>query len=551
MRSPVYEPLSNDDPREIGGYRIIARLGAGGMGRVFLATTQSGRRLAVKVVRPEFADDPEFRRRFAQEVAAAQRVQNFYTAPVIDADLTGPVPWLATAHIPGPSLATAIHESGPLPVDTLRTLAAGVAEALQAIHRAGIVHRDLKPSNVLLAADGPRVIDFGIARAADATPLTRTNSAVGSPQFMAPEQIRGGEPTPALDVFAFGALLFFAATARSPFGDGPAQAVMYRIVQDEPRLDGCPDELKPLILRCLDKDPAARPTTEQLLAELTGVPAQTSTDWLPEPLTAVLRGYSAVPEPAPPVALQPTAPGNTFSSGFPGHPPSAPHVPLQPPHQPGPPRPASSGSRTALLLGSGAGVVLVLLAALLFVLTQKDDRESPDDLLAQQPGTQASARPPASENTPPPETPGESTAPAGPSASDTNAPGTTKPAGTFLGEHKGIDITNGYSIYFTDDPLRPKKLDWNSSGNYQGDLAFGTSGIAGESKFGAIEAGQPADYETCHANTKYIEDGLGSPAKGSMWCVYTDTGLLGIITVKSIDDDYLTIDLKVWQGPAD
>ncbi|WP_106400050.1 serine/threonine-protein kinase [Actinocorallia populi] len=550
MRSPVYEPLSDADPRGIGGYRVVARLGAGGMGRVFLATTQSGRRLAIKIIRPEFADDPEFRRRFAQEVTAAQRVQNFYTAPVIDADLTGPMPWLATAHIPGPSLATAIHESGPLPVDTLRTLAAGVAEALQAIHRAGIVHRDLKPSNVLLAADGPRVIDFGIARAADATPLTRTNGAIGSPQFMAPEQIRGGEPTPALDVFAFGALLFFAATARSPFGDGPAQAVMYRIAQEEPRLDGCPDELKPLIRQCLDKDPAARPTTERLLTELTGVPAPTSTDWLPETLTAALRGYSAVPEPAPPVSLQPTAPGGASSAGFPGHPPSAPHVPIQFPHRPGSPPPAPGGGRTALLLGSGA-VVLVLLAALFFVLSQKDDGNSSDDLLARQPGTEDLVRPPTAESTPPTGTPDASATVADPSASDTSGPGTMKPAGTFLSEHKGIDITDGYSIYFTDDPLRPKKLDWNAYGKYQGDLAFGGSGISGESKFGAIEAGQPADYETCHANTKYIENGLGSPAKGSIWCVYTDTDLLGIITVKSIDADYLTIDLKVWQGPAD
>ncbi len=369
MQEPVYEPLSGDDPRVIGGYRIVARLGAGGMGRVYLATTQSGRRLAIKVVRPEFADDPEFRRRFAQEVAAAQRVQNLYTAPVIDADLTGAAPWLATA----------VHESGPLPPATLRVLAAG----------------------------GPRVIDFGIARAADATPLTRASGLVGSPQFMAPEQIRGAEPAPALDVFAFGALLFFAATGRSAFGDGPAQAVMYRIVQEEPRLDGCP--------------PSSRPSS--------------GAAWRRTPPTGPPRSGFSTSSPT----VRPRRPRNGCPTGSPTwctattttrprRPSPRPRVPI--PSAPSPPR---HGGRTP--------------------------------------------------------TP-----------------------------HRDIP--------------RPSEASGGVSCSW-------------------IDAGRTGDYATCHADTRYITGGLTSASRGSLRCVYTKSGLLGVITIKDIDDDYLTIDLKVWQGPAD
>ncbi|MEV4257201.1 serine/threonine-protein kinase, partial [Spirillospora sp. NPDC049652] len=304
----VFEPLQAGDPPLVGGYRVLARLGAGGMGRVYLATTQSGRRLAIKVVRPEFAEDPEFRRRFQQEIAAAQRVQSLYTAPVIDAHPDGPMPWMATAHVPGPSLAQAVAGHGPMPGPTLRMLFAGIAEALAAVHAAGVIHRDLKPSNVLLAADGPRVIDFGISRATDSTPLTRTGMRIGSPQFMAPEQALGQDPTPALDVFALGSVMHFAATGRTPFGDGPDTAVLFRIAHEEPNLDGCPDDLRPLLEKCLAKDPAERPTPRQVLAALEpeeGVPAP---DWLPAEVTRVLPSYTGEPpRPVPPDGLTPTS----------------------------------------------------------------------------------------------------------------------------------------------------------------------------------------------------------------------------------------------------
>lgn len=219
--SGIFQSLEGDDPRAIAGYRLTARLGSGGMGKVYLSYTPGGRPVAIKVIRPEFSEDAEFRRRFKQEVQSAQRVQGLYTAPVIDSDAEGPSPWLATAYVPGPSLAAAVAEHGKLPVPTVLLLVAGIAEALQVIHGAGIVHRDLKPSNVLLAADGPRVIDFGIARAADATSLTSSGVTVGTPTFMAPEQAAGSTISPATDVFALGEVAAYAAigtprSARAP-----------------------------------------------------------------------------------------------------------------------------------------------------------------------------------------------------------------------------------------------------------------------------------------------------------------------------------------------
>ncbi|WP_051023442.1 serine/threonine-protein kinase [Nocardia pneumoniae] len=236
----AFQALSADDPREIGGYRLCARLGAGGMGRVYLAYTPGGRPVALKVVRPELAEDHEFRHRFAQEVASARRIHGLYTAQVIDAGTCATTPWLATTFVPGPSLHQVVHRYGPLPERTVLLLCAGIAEALHAIHTAGVVHRDLKPGNVLIAADGPRVIDFGIARAADASPLTGTGLLVGSPGFIAPEQVSGLPATPATDVFALGALIAYTGSATHPFGDGPEPASLYRAIHDEPDLSRLP-----------------------------------------------------------------------------------------------------------------------------------------------------------------------------------------------------------------------------------------------------------------------------------------------------------------------
>src|SRR5690242_9624640 len=257
------------------------------MGRVYLGLSPGGRAAAIKVIRSELAQDPEFRARFRREVAVARQVSGLYTAPVLDADADGPEPWLATAYVPGPSLADAVSQHGPLPAPSVLLLAAGLAEALSAIHSAGVVHRDLKPANVLLADDGPRVIDFGISRAAEGSSLTHTGLVVGSPGFMSPEQAEGREVGPPSDIFSLGAVLAFAATGRGPFGSGSTPALVYRVVHDGPQLDLVPAGIRPLIERCLAKDPAGRPTAAGLLAgAAVGVPGQ---DWLPEPVTRTFR----------------------------------------------------------------------------------------------------------------------------------------------------------------------------------------------------------------------------------------------------------------------
>jgi hypothetical protein len=312
-----WEPLQGD-VAELGGYRLSGRLGAGGMGHVYLAFTPAGRPVALKVLRPELGDDPEFRARFRQEVAAARRVNGLFTAQVLDADPDGSPPWLVTAYVAGQSLAQAVVTHGPLPEHSVLLLAAGVAEALQGIHAAGLVHRDLKPSNVLLAADGPRVIDFGIARAAQAPALTRAGFRMGSPQFMAPEQVRGDAVDPAADVFALGALAAYAATGRRPFGDDHAAAVMFRVVHASPDLEGCPGVLLPLITGCMAKDPSARPAPSAVIdycrARMPAGTLEFSASWLPQQLAADLPGHGAsgtppLPLPSlPPSVAAPAAP---------------------------------------------------------------------------------------------------------------------------------------------------------------------------------------------------------------------------------------------------
>ncbi|MFE6226776.1 serine/threonine-protein kinase [Streptomyces sp. NPDC057854] len=268
------EPLNAEDPVSIGPFRIVGRLGAGGMGRVFLARSAGGRTVAVKVVHAELAAQDEFRRRFAREVEALERVGGTGTAPVLGSDTDAASPWVAIGYVPGPSLRTVVgDEYGPLPPATVRALGSGLGRALDHIHAAGLVHRDLKPSNVLLTVDGPRIIDFGIARAVDTVTdggLTSTGAVVGSPGFMSPEQVRGERLGPASDVFCLGSVLAYAATGRSPFGtsDSGVHALMFRIAHDEPDLTGVAPELTGLIRACLAKDPAARPTAAEIAGTL-------------------------------------------------------------------------------------------------------------------------------------------------------------------------------------------------------------------------------------------------------------------------------------------
>ncbi|MCT9003326.1 serine/threonine-protein kinase [Streptomyces sp. NPDC054766] len=286
----MVDQLTQHDPRRIGPFEVLGRLGAGGMGLVYLARSASGRRVAIKTVRTELAEDQLFRVRFSREVEAARAVSGFYTAAVVDADARAAVPWLATAYVPAPSLEEIVNECGPLPAQAVRWLAAGVAEALQSIHGAGLVHRDLKPSNVLVVEDGPRVIDFGIASGVSNTRLTMTNVAVGTPAYMSPEQAKDSRSvTGASDVFSLGSMLVFAATGHAPFhGANPVETV-FMLLREGPDLEGLPDELRPLIESCMQMDATARPNPADLQAQLAphlfgsgSDDSGTASAWLPE-----------------------------------------------------------------------------------------------------------------------------------------------------------------------------------------------------------------------------------------------------------------------------
>ncbi|USQ82535.1 serine/threonine protein kinase [Streptomyces phaeoluteigriseus] len=406
------EKLGPGDPQRIGGYRLLGRLGEGGMGQVFLARSDRGRTVAVKLVRPELAAREEFRARFRHEVRNAQRVGGFWTAPVLDADTEAAVPWVATGYVAGPSLQQVVgHDHGPLPERSVRILAAGLAHALTNIHAAGIVHRDLKPSNVMVTIEGPRVIDFGVARALETVTgdggltylgdggLTQTGAVIGSPGFMAPEQVRGDRITTACDIFCLGSVLAYAATGVLPFGSAEQQgahALLFRIAEEEPDLTRVPEGLADLVRACLRKDPAARPTLEWILertgAEDTVADGRSRDPWLPGTLVAQLGRHAvrlletedpegAVPEAAPQHSAPPDHvptlaaphPAYGYAQQYPAAPPQRPTpvpAPVPVPHNPyaadamaydpydPEPAPRRSGRSTVLLVAVAAVVAL-------------------------------------------------------------------------------------------------------------------------------------------------------------------------------------------------
>lgn len=287
--APSIERVDRDSPRRIGAFRILGRLGAGATSEVYLATGPSGRPAAVKLIRPQFAQDPQFCRLFARELAAARKINGDYTAAVIDADAHAEQPWIAYEFLAGPSLAQVIENQGPLPPAAVRTLAAGICEALRAFHAAGFVHRDLKPANVLLTDQGPRVIDFGIARCTDGTASAVTGTQLGTMGFMAPEQVDGGDVSAAADIFALGCVLAYAATGRAPFGNGSSASMLYRVVHGEPdeQAVACDDsQMRELIKRCLAKDPGQRPTPEQIIGDCAAAAETAGGGWLPSAVVA-------------------------------------------------------------------------------------------------------------------------------------------------------------------------------------------------------------------------------------------------------------------------
>src|SRR3984885_10351087 len=289
------EPLSANDPRSVGEFQLRARLGAGGMGRVYLGYSPAGRAVAVKVVHSELARDAEFRHRFGREVAAARGVGGMYTAPVVAAGLDDDPPWLATAYVPGPPLADVVARHGALPERAVWRLGAGLAEALRAVHACGLVHRDLKPSNVLLATDGPHVIDFGISRAMGGSHLTATGIVVGTPGYMSPEQAEGNEAGPPSDIFSLACVVAFAATGKQPFGTGSAASVLFRVVAGQPDLDGVPPQLRQVLEACLRKNPAERPQLPALMVTFSSgagsvpVEMQSPSSFWPRPVEDIIR----------------------------------------------------------------------------------------------------------------------------------------------------------------------------------------------------------------------------------------------------------------------
>ncbi|MGW2703590.1 protein kinase domain-containing protein [Streptomyces sp. NPDC001340] len=578
MPQGAFQALAEDDPQQIAGYRLAARLGAGGMGKVYLSHTPGGRPVAIKVIRPEFAEDPEFRRRFAQEVRAAERVQGLYTAPVIDSDTDGSQPWLATAYVSGPTLAAAVAEHGPLPAATVLLLAAGVAEALQVVHSAGIVHRDLKPSNVLLAADGPRVIDFGIARAADTTALTSSGVTVGTPAFMSPEQAAGRAVGPQSDVFALGQVAAFAALGRSAHGDGPSHAMLYRIVHEEADLTGLPVELTELVRRCLAKEPDARPSLGEVLALCSAASGATQLrrpeDWLPGAVTTVIAGrYDApaptpVPPPQPPVPAaapqyQPTAVSGapaqyqptavSPSAPMPSQPPmahrqpsavpSSPHyAPTQAAHPLQPPQPVSHPARrpkTGVILGCVLGALVLIAAAVGYLGNLSGGSSSSNGGNGKRAGASGA----------------QATGGAKSGGKKTGSPSGTatgsSPAPTV---YKNLNLADGYTVKFADKPLVPRH-----DGYYDLDLVCG-GGTCSFSTVGnelaLLDQGEKGSLDACRHETRYIRQGDGIAvsrlSKGRQLCVTTPDGVIALVTFEGQSPStsasrYVTLDLTIWR----
>ncbi|MFE2390708.1 serine/threonine-protein kinase [Streptomyces althioticus] len=573
----VFQPLQDDDPRTVGGYRLAARLGAGGMGRVYLAHTRGGRAVAVKVVRSELADNPTFRRRFAQEVRAARTVKGAYTAELIDADPEAVPPWLTTLYVPGPSLTEAVARRGPLPETAVLWLTAGIAEALQAIHGAGIVHRDLKPANVLLASDGPRVIDFGIARAADATAHTATGTTIGTPHFMAPEQASGGEVSAATDVFALGQTAAFAALGRPLYADGPAVSVLYRIVHSAPDLSELPDRLRGLLARCLAETPEARPTPAEVVAwcrEELARDADTGSG--PAVWREIAGPEVTVPPPvvSPDTAVPPTA-AHTLpvTAPTPWTPPSGPvhaQAPGLPGWPPGPEGRRSRRRRPALYAAAGVAAVALVIAAAWSVMEatgRGDDRDDGrgKDTAASAPVTPGPAekeKTGAGGGATDAEKSGDESGPDGASTAGAGAGTDATDAGTDrAADATGTPRAYGYSgrMLTADNSLRTS--DGEVSDDRKGDIRFGCSMAGCELDSDTVVFtqifGDPGEgtYDTCSmltANQKPGAHPLAASAAGTEICFRDGEGNVGllVIQVKSTampDLGFVRADMTVWK----
>lgn len=434
--------LGGDDPRQLGPYRVRAVIGDGGMGRVYLATSPGGRAVAVKVIGPGRANQPGYRERFAREARAAMSVSGLYTASVVDADTTGERPYIATEFVPAPSLAEATSKAGPLPPETVFALAGGLAEALAAIHRAGLVHRDVKPHNILLASDGPVVIDFGIA-VGDETSLTAVGMTVGTPGYIAPEVLRGQDPTPLSDVFSLACVLVFAARGTGPFGTGDPLAVAHRTANEEPDLNGVPMEVRALVAPMLNRDPGRRPNPAQLLEHVALSSRAVLHDgmWLPEGVRALLEqrrlevqralaDAGPIPSPAMPTMPPPAPAYRTPVASTPAGDFSQLHG--------GTPPPPVRRSRAGFIAAVTVGAAVVMAGAVFAVVLLANGHDNPSNTGS---GTTSSHSLAAAETSTSVASPSLSASSASPNASDssTGDSGVLQyQAGTYA-EHKLID----------------------------------------------------------------------------------------------------------------
>ncbi|WP_427925270.1 serine/threonine-protein kinase [Streptomyces sp. cg40] len=551
----------------MAGYRLLARIGEGGMGSVYLSRTRGNQPVALKVIRREYARDEEFRRRFEQEATSARRVQGYHIVPVVDHDTTGPQPWLATVYVPGPALDRVLALHGPLPLPTVLQLTGCAAEALHAVHKAGVIHRDLKPSNILIGSDGPWIIDFGIARAADATQLTRSGGLIGTPQFMSPEHANGQEQTPAADVFSLGLIAAVAATGRHPYGDSGAITLATKIANTEfrpPDLTSYPEPLRTVLERTLAADPATRPAPSELAAlcqELTEHPLRDFTDWLPAPVAADIArqeqlaheqgesegaaglasaaaGATTVPPGGGPhgaVAPNPSASGGYTPTQTSGPDQPTQHAPARPsqspasgpaaPPPPGTPPPAAPArSRTPLTIGAAA-LAVVVVATAAWVFTRDDDK----DTAAQGKGSGGQAA---------------SSSPTGTSASPTSA---TATAYTAVFKDKPLTLraqfTTGRSSY-TNVDLDSPRIDTHASSSTTGaELQYAEWGTAHTLNFvtttGKSAGPTPeecAEGAAANALPSQLADADQGKelTKGTLLCTVTDEKNLAMLEIKDV-----------------
>ncbi|MFE4264325.1 protein kinase [Streptomyces sp. NPDC056883] len=565
----VLSPLGPNDPQEIAGYRLLARIGEGGMGSVYLSRTRGNQPVALKVIRREFAQEQDFRARFEHEVQAARRVQGYHIVPVVDHDTSGEQPWLASAYVPGLALDDALAAHGPLPMPAVFQLIGCAALALQSVHAASVIHRDLKPSNILLSSNGPWVIDFGIARATDATQLTRSGGFIGTPQYMSPEHALGHQVTPATDIFALGLIAAVVATGRHPYGEGAGISIAASIAntpQQAPDLSGYPDPLRPLLERCLAADVSQRPGPAELAewcGRAAGRPLREFKDWLPAGLTAEIARREQLAQTAPQTAAQ-TPPPPSYQPTYvptqasvPGHPtqgtphPQAafygaatttapapapsPYPSAYPSPSPTPaPVPASpSRGRSRVPLVVGAGILAVLLAAGgAWYVTRDGDKSAKEgkggDKAADQPN-------PASSE---PQSPSQASASAQPQTS-------AAPAYTVVFKDKALKLLAPREFgKFNDVDLDfPKVAPFGEISGNNRELQMGYDAVESGTTFGKSAGPAPEQCAT-GAATNPIPDRLTSDAltgadstivRGDLLCTVTSKGNLAMVKIVGVE----------------